>query len=307
MENYMKKGAIITNVVPLPLAPVVADKPWGSVNHTSFNVPPKAEGLRWGVIWLACEDPGLTTKVASGPRGGLSLAATKAEWGHVLTGPEETKDLKNTRALSDSFRLERTGEEPGPVRVLGGDEFWYVLEAGPDAWLGAVTVPGEDTWIKKLKKMTIEVGDRFLIPQGLAHCQGPSSTILKVLPPDAQIETVHDWGRPPDPWDFPQPDQPIPLVHTDPPYLPTVCCGRDMILYQRPRYTATLVNTNFFTAAGERMSLICPAKGRGHIETSGILETVRLHPGQAVVIPAGIGRYSIKSSTIISYLLFDFI
>jgi mannose-6-phosphate isomerase class I len=67
-----------------------------------------------------------------------------------------------------------------------------------------------------------------------------------------------------------------------------------------------LVNTNFTSATGEKMLLICPIRGRGSIETSGILETIRLNPGQAIIIPAGIGPYSIKSTTLVSFLLFDF-
>ncbi|MDR2366526.1 MAG: hypothetical protein LBF58_00180 [Deltaproteobacteria bacterium] len=302
----MKKGAIITDVAPLPLAPIVTDKPWGSACHSAYNVPSKAEGLHWGVIWLATEDFGLVSKIASGPQAGQTLAQVKARWGPALTGPVDPAEGKKKQALGASFRLERTGEEPGPVRALGADEFWYVMEAGPDSWLGAVTSPGEGPWPKRLKKIPLESGDRFLMPQGLAHCQGPSATVLKALPSNSFVDTVYDWDRAPDPWDFSPPPRPVPVVHTDLPYLYTVCSGRDRILYQGPRYTVTLVNTDFFTASGERMSLVCPVRGRGNVETSGVKETVRLHPGQATLIPAGIVRYSIKSSTIISYLWFEF-
>jgi mannose-6-phosphate isomerase-like protein (cupin superfamily) len=305
-DIFMKKGALTTNITPLPLAPIVATKDWGTVCHTSFNVPSKAEGLCWGEIWLASEDFGLVNKVASGPCSGFSLTSVKAHWGEVLTGQKDLKEAKNKNSLNVSFRIERTGDKPGPVRVLSGDEFWYVLEAGADSWRGADTSSEEGTWTQRLKKTTLEPGDRFLIPQGLVHCQGPSATILKVLPSHSMVQTIYDWERPPDPWDFIQPTKPLPIVHTDLPYLHTICSGRDRILYQGSQYTATLVNTNFFSATGEKMSLICPVKGRGSIETSGVKETVRLHPGQSVIIPAGIGRYSIKSSTIISYLLFEF-
>jgi mannose-6-phosphate isomerase class I len=172
--------------------------------------------------------------------------------------------------------------------------------------MGAGVSSEVGSWTQKLKKNIIEAGDRFLVPQGMIHCQGPAATILKVLPSGSFVDTIYDWDRPPDPWGFTPPPIPVPVVHTDLPYLYTVCSGRDRILYQGPQYTVTLVNTNFFTSTGKKMSLICPTRGRGSIETSGIREIVRLHPGQAVIIPAGIGRYTIKSSTIISYLLFEF-
>jgi uncharacterized protein YjlB len=299
----MKKGAVITNVSPLPLAPIVADKPWGAICRSSFNVPAKAEGVRWGEIWLASEDFGLISKVASGSRAGQSLAAVKADWGALLAGQGEAG--KGRQTLGFSFRLERTGEEPGPVRAIGGDEFWYVMEAGPDSWLGAGLSRDDGPWAQRLKKLALEPGDRFLVPQGLAHCQGPSATILKVLPSGAMAQTIHDWDRPADPWDFAAAPKPVPLRDAPLPALQTVCSGRDRILFQGPGYTATLVNTDFFTSTGQRLSVICPARGRGGIETSGLKETVRLHPGGAVVIPAGIGRYSIKSSSLVSYLLFE--
>ncbi|MDR1309846.1 MAG: hypothetical protein LBL95_08145 [Deltaproteobacteria bacterium] len=299
----MKKGAVITNVAPLPLAPIVADKPWGSVCRSSFNVPSRSEGVRWGEIWLASEDFGLVSKVASGPRAGQSLAAVKAEWGSLLAG--EADPGKSRQTLPLSFRLERTGETPGPVRAIGGDEFWYVLEAGPDSWLGAGTSREDGPWAQRLNRLAVEAGDRFLVPQGLVRCQGPSATILKVLPSGSMVQTVHDWDRPADPWDFTAPPRPVPIRNVPLPALQTVCSGRDRILLRGRGYTATLVNTGFFTATGRTLSVICPCRGRGSIETSGLKETVRLHPGGAVVIPAGIGRYSIKSSTLVSYLLFE--
>ncbi|MDR0621246.1 MAG: hypothetical protein LBJ61_05155 [Deltaproteobacteria bacterium] len=302
----MKKGAIITDVAPLPLTPIVAEKPWGSVGRSSLNVPSNAEGLGWGEIWLASEDFGLITKIASGPHAGQTLAQLKAKWGGVLTGQDDPQDPKNKNTLPASVRLERTGDLLGPVRVLSSDEFWYVYEAGPDSWLGVATTSKEGPWIKRFKKIPLEAGDRFLIPQGLTHCQGPSAAVLKTLPSGSLVETLHDWNRAHDPWDFPPPPTPIPVIHTELPYLYTVCSGRDRILYQGSQYTVTLVNTNFFTADGEKMSIICPVRGRGSIETSEIKEILRLHPGQATLIPAGIGRYSIKTSTIISYLVFEF-
>jgi mannose-6-phosphate isomerase-like protein (cupin superfamily) len=269
-------------------------------------MPAKADGVNWGEIWLASEEFGLVTKVSSGSQSGKTLAQIKTQWGPLLTGSQDHDELGLKKTLNSSFRLERTGEEPGPIRFLTSDEFWYVLEAGPDSWMGAGTSPAEGPIAKRLKKIPLEPGDRYLVPKGLIHCQGPSATVLKALPSASFVETIDDWGRPPDTWNFSKSPVPITSTNSNLPYLHTICSGRDRILYQGPLFTVTLVNTNFFSAAGEKMSLVCPVRGRGSIETSGINETVRLHPGQATLIPAGIPQYSIKSSTIISYLLFEF-
>ncbi|MDR3204220.1 MAG: hypothetical protein LBV23_05710 [Deltaproteobacteria bacterium] len=289
-------------VTSLALEPVVAERPWGSKAHASFNWPAKAESRKWGEIWMACEDFGIITKVCSGPDTGQTLSYFQGRWGKGLSTPKNGQ--KNV--LPISLRLERTGDEPGPVRVISGEEFWYVLESSPESWLAAGASDSLAPWPERLLKISPEPGDRLVMPGGLPRCQGPNMTVLKALESGAMVQTLYDWERQPDVFDFSPPPKDLTIEYLEPPTLKTICEGRDRILYQGPLYKVTLVNTNFFSSRGDgALALICPVKGRGRVVTSGANEAIRLHPGQAIVVPAGVGRYSVESGTIISYLFFQ--
>jgi hypothetical protein len=291
-----------TEIAPLSLAPIVAVRSWGATGHSSFNVPAKCDGVKWGEIWLATEDFGLNNAVTSGPFAGNFLPFFKERWGVGFTGLLSPQ-LKHV--LSLSLRIERTGPQPGPVRVFSGDEFWYVLEAGVDSWLSFGTTSDDGPWPDRLNKISPEPGDRFLLPKGLIRAQGPNLTILKALTANSLVQTLYDWDRKPEVWGFTPPPKDIEIEKTEPLPLKTVCEGRNRILYEGPAFSVKLINTNFVSEKGEKLSLICPIKGRGRIQVSGQNDNLRLHPGQAVVLPAGLGRYSIESGTIISYLLFQ--
>jgi hypothetical protein len=298
-SDFFIDPAVQAKLTPLALEPIVADKPWGSTGHASFNAPSGADSRQWGEIWLACEDFGLNTRIASGPHRGQAPGWFKANWGIGLTGHRPNPALP---ALTVSVRLERTGKEPGPVRALSGEELWCVLEAGVESWVAAGAAP-EGPWPKRLKKTPVEAGDNFVIPPGLIRCQGPTMTVLKVLPTGSLVQTLFDWDRPPDPWDFTPPPRPVDIVDGDLVQLKPVLERRDRVLYRGPLYEAILVRTSFATGRGDGLSIICPFKGRARLQsTGGAQENLRLHPGQAILIPAGLQRWSVESGTLVSYL-----
>jgi mannose-6-phosphate isomerase class I len=179
------------------------------------------------------------------------------------------------------------------------------LEAGPENWSAAGTVDAKGDWPERLRRIVLDPGDRCLMPKGLVRAQGPSMTVLKVLPLGAKLLTVHDWGRRPDPFDFAPPAGGIaPTNAAVTPRFPENG-GHDRILLRAPDFVISAFNADFRTSAGGVLTVLCPIKGSGRIMTSGVKESVRLRPGQAVIIPAGIGRYSLQSGTTISCLAFS--
>lgn len=289
---------ILAKLTPMALAPITLEKSWGIKAHASWNFPSQADALKWGEIWLACEDFGMETKVASGPFAGHTPARLKENWGPHLTGLRAKPEIPS---LTISIRLERTGAEPGPARAINGEELWYVLEAGAESWVGS---SGPGPWPKSMAKTQVEPGDGFIIPAGLVRCQGPKLTILKVLPTGSLVKTVHDWNRPPDLWDFTPPPRDVEIIDGEMIPLKPVTERRDHVLHECDLYDVSLLKTAFATGKGESLSVICPIKGRGRLQTAGKKESVRLHPGQAVMVPAAQGRWSIESGTLVAYLHF---
>ena len=297
-SSFFVDPAIQAKLAPVALAPIAIERPWGAVARASWNFAAKADALKWGEIWLACEDFGLETKVASGPYEGRVPAWLKANWGLALTGHRADADAP---ALTVSVRIERTGNEPGPARIMDGEEFWYVLEAGAESWVGSC---GPGPLPKSLVKTPVELGDGFAAPAGLVRCQGPKLTILKVLPTGSLIQTVHDWNRPPDLWGFTPPPKKLEAKDGELQPIKPVAARRDGVLHQGDLYEAALVKTSFTTGKGDGLSLICPVKGRGRVQSAGSKETLRLNPGQCVLVPAAQSRWSVESGTLVAYIHF---
>ncbi|MDR1486647.1 MAG: hypothetical protein LBT62_01440 [Deltaproteobacteria bacterium] len=288
-------------IAPLALTPIAADRIWGSTVHSTYSVPAKAEDVNWGEIWLACEDFSLNSVVSNGPFAGNALRFFKQRWGVDFCG---YLSAEQKRVLPMSLRIERTGSEPGPVRVFSKEEFWYVLDVGVNSWVSFGTSLDDGPWPSRLSdKLNVEPGDRFLLPNGMVRAQGPNLTVLKVLQADAMVQTLYNWERKKEVWDFSPPAVDIPIEKEALIPLKTVLEGRNRLLYQGPSYSIKLIHTNFVSEVGEKLSLVCPIKGRAHLKVSGQPDNLRLVPGQVVVLPARLGRFSIESGTIISYIL----
>jgi hypothetical protein len=202
--------------------------------------------------------------------------------------------------------LERTGDAPGPVRVKSGEEFWFILEAAPDSWLGAGTEPGQDHWPQKLKRHQVDPEEAFIIPAGLPQAQGPNLTVLKAGLIKIGLETLYNWDRKPDAWDYqsapgyqvPLSQEPIQI------YEPLNPQGLTLIA-QTPSLTSRHLCTTFQSFKGGHFYIICPIKGQGRLNSSGAFPTIRLRPGSATIIPAGLGPHSIVSNSSLTAILFS--
>jgi hypothetical protein len=281
------------------LVPTAVAKAWGSQARSAFDEPSQAEGVNWGEIWLASERLGVATLGESSSQGRQPLGWFRGQWGQALTG---SKAPEFGPVLNFSVRLERTGGSPGPVRLASEDEFWHVAEAGPQAWFAAGLRQSAGSWNERLRKVSVEPADSFLMPKGVVMVQGPFMTVLKVLPLGAELQTLHDWGRRPDPFDFPPPAAPIPQSDATVAARRHEAQARVNALHRHPNFTVTLFRTNSRTSAGEPLTVLCPVKGRGRLTASGSRESASLRPGQAVLLPAGLGPRAIESGTAISYV-----
>ncbi|MDR0548196.1 MAG: hypothetical protein LBI10_02105 [Deltaproteobacteria bacterium] len=283
-------GDIKNDIYPLPLTPILAEKPWGQKQASPFFSEPIE--ANWGEVFLAIRDFGLTSRVANGPLADKPIHQIGQTWGRELIDPPGSANWP----LPLTVWLERTGDKPGPIRVKSGPEFWRVLWAEPDSWIGAGENPDFAAWPQRLRRIVVDADDTFIVPGGLAQAQGPGLTIFKVSLSKINVETLYDWERPPDVWDYQSGGQPIPrdgepLIVLRPP----LSSEGLNLLAQLPSFEASLLEGAFQSFNGGRFAILCPIKGRGRLNSSGAFSSQRLTPGKAILIPAGLGPYSIVS------------
>ncbi|MDR2422216.1 MAG: hypothetical protein LBE01_02420 [Deltaproteobacteria bacterium] len=293
-------GEIKNQIHPLSLVPIMAEKPWGSRQSSIFY--PSDSQANWGEIFLAIRDFGLTSRVAHGPLADKPIHQISQNWGREFIDPPSPAGWP----IPWTIWLERTGDKPGPVRAKSGPEFWRVLAADPDSWIGAGASPAEADWPQRLRRRLVEPGESFIFPAGLPQAQGPGITAIKVGLVKTGLKTLYDWKRRPDAWDYePAPgfeveitDSPL-IALKEPPHEEGLA-----LLGQGPGLEASVLTTSFHSFKGGRFSIVCPIKGQGRLNSTGAFPTLRLRPGAATIVPFGLGPYSIVSNTSLAALIF---
>ncbi|MDR2140899.1 MAG: hypothetical protein LBR11_03790 [Deltaproteobacteria bacterium] len=293
-------GELKNQIHPLSLSPIMAEKPWGPRQPSKFY-PADAQAA-WGEIFLAIRDFGLTSRVASGPLADQPIHKIAQNWGRELIEPPGSAGWP----IPLTVWLERTGDQPGPVRVKSGPEFWRILEATPESWIGAGEDPNQSDWPQRLQLSLAEPGDNLIFPAGLPQAQGPGLTVIKAGLSGISLETLYDWGRRPDIWDY----QNAPGVQVRRSNEPLLALGPDQgtegltTLGQMAGLEISLLRSTFQTLKGGRFAIICPISGQGRLNSSGVFPTNRLRLGGATLVPSGLGPYSIVSNSSLTALIF---
>ncbi|MDR1607198.1 MAG: hypothetical protein LBT38_02150 [Deltaproteobacteria bacterium] len=294
-------GELKNQIHPLPLSPIVAAKPWGRSQPSLFYEPDSSTS--WGEVFLAIKDFGLISRIANGPLSGKGIHQIGQLWGRELIDPPGQTNWP----LPLTIWLERTGDKPGPVRVKTGPEYWRVLSAEPDSWIGAGVDPNQSSWPQKLSRFSSEPGDSHIIPAGLPQALGPGLTVIKAGLVKIGLETLYNWERPQDIWDYQSaPDYKVPitnepLINLDPP--PTE--DGFLLVGKTSGFEVRQLKTKFQSFDGGKFSIICPLSGQGRLNSSGPYPNLRLRPGSATIIPSGLGPHSIVSNSSITALCFS--
>ncbi|MDR1084191.1 MAG: hypothetical protein LBP22_04860 [Deltaproteobacteria bacterium] len=294
-------GELKNQIYPLSLTPIMSERPWGQRKPSAYYESDSQ--ANWGEIFLAVRDYGLTSRIATGPLSGQPIHKIGQTWGRELADPPGAVGWP----IPFTVWLERTGDGPSPVRVKSGPEFWLVLESDPDSWLGAGLEANQNSWPQKLSRRLTEPGEVLIMPAGLPHAQGPAMTVLKACPVKIGLETLYNWDRRPDAWDYQSPPGYQVPQTSEPPVFFNPLSKTDgyNLLAQGPGITVHLLNTTFQAFKGGRFSIICPIKGQGRLNSSGAFPTIRLRPGGATLIPSGLGPHSIVSNSSLSAVMFS--
>lgn len=210
----------MTQLMPLIMAPVFAEKPWGGNRLADYgkNLPGTGPiGESWEVADFPADavttvsDP--RSRVASGEFAGRSLRDLIDEFGEDFLGraaPTPDGDFPLLVKLIDAHQHLSVQVHPDGDYVAchpearAKTESWYVVAADPGAHLYLGLRPGVTTTdlatrvgtagvVGLLDVVPTAVGDFHHLPAGLVHALGAGVMVAEVQTPSDTTFRIYDW------------------------------------------------------------------------------------------------------------------
>ncbi len=289
------------------LQPKFVERVWGRRDLTPWYEHQSSAPV--GEAWLTGDD----CVVTGGTHAGRTLAQMVAEFGGTLVAPEGTPGAGRFPLLVKMlFPAEKLSVQVHPddaqAAVAGGEtraktECWYVLEAEPGATValglrdGATAedlaaAMGNASFEALLHQEPVAVGDMVYVEAGTVHAIGPGLTLLEVQQNSDTTYRLWDYGRPRE-------------LHLEQGMAVTklrTAAGK-VAAKDAPGGTQLIAVPHFaverYEAAGKPLAFTAGAVaeclvglgGEATVVCAGV--SVRLLRGEAVVIPAASGDYSV--------------
>ncbi len=298
---------------PLLLEPVIKEVVWGGRWLADTLGRAGAEGARMGESWEAFSGSRIANGAWQGQTLGDVFARHKAEWaGTGAQGcpkfPLLVKFIDARENLSIQVHPDDDLAQQLENYPYGKTEFWYVLEAAPDAHiyygLSGHDIRREDLQaalrdgdlLRYLKRVPVRAGDVVYMPAGTVHAL-TAGVVVYELQQDSDITyRLYDWGRT---------DR---AIHLDKGLqaIDPACADLELT---RPQFggtdnaqLATLVDCSFFrsemwrvmrslpvAACAESFTLLTTITGSGSIVSDAQeFAPVPLKMGTTVCLPAGL-------------------
>ncbi len=301
------------------LEPSLHVKVWGGRRLETLMHKPLPTGEPYGEAWEMHD----SAKVANGALAGRTLGDLLAEYGADLIGgvsdPKEGMPLLVKILDANDWLSVQVHPNDEQARLLEGEprgksEAWYVIAADEDAQLVIGIVPdasreeiAEAISGNHLEELLVyqpvEAGDVLYIPAGTIHALGPGLLVYEIQQSSDTTYRLYDWGR------MGLDGKPRPL-HIEK-SLEVARLGKlpsiSFIAGERDS-TITVVDSPFFKTAlhtlhdssaeldtaGQVFHALTCIEGEAEVSTD--QEGVALHSGQSVLIPAVIGRYTLRGT-----------
>ncbi len=317
----------MNDLYPLLMLPVFDPRPWGAL-----DLSPVYPGHRFdekiGESWLTGEQG----KVANGHLKGKSLADLTTQYGRELVGeaaadssrfPLLTKFLFPHEKLSvqvhpDDVAARRAGEP------CGKNECWYVVQAKPGAQVALGLKPGttrqeferaiqQQRAEELLNWVNIFPGEMIYVAGGTVHTLGPGSILVETQQQSDTTYRLYDYGRPREL----HLQQGLDAMKEK--------TGAGKVIRPAPKEIrgtrnrrAPLVASSYFVvdmlelrdfqefhttenSGKSSVQILTAVEGCGIVEAPGA-EAVTLAKGDAVVVPASTGRFSVRPQWTIEFL-----
>jgi len=315
------------NLYPLLMLPGFDPRPWGTLDLSPIYPNHKFDE-KIGEAWLSGDD----CKVANGPLKGKTLALLSQEHERELVGDAAHDSKRFPLLLKFLFPHEKLSVQVHPddaqaLRVgqpWGKTECWYIAHAKPGAQVAlglkpGVSVPQLEEAIhhkraeEVLNWINVYAGDMIYVAGGTVHTLGPGLVVVETQQQSDTTYRLYDYGRPRElhlkdglaavkvkvnsgKVVRPAPEQIsgtrnrlVPLVAA--PYFVV-----DMFEAKEPLELVTADDSGKTSA-----QILIAVEGCGVIEAAG-MDPVTLAKGDAVVVPAGLGKFGLRPQWALEFL-----
>jgi len=317
----------MADLYPLLMSPVFDPRPWGTTDLSPIY-PNHRFDEKIGESWLT----GDHCKVANGHLRGQSLAELSAQFGKQLVGDAAPDPSRFPLLLKFLFPHEKLSVQVHPDdeaarRVgepCGKTECWYVAHAKPGSQIALGLRPGithaqfeqaihQQRAEELLNWINVFPGEMIYVAGGTVHTLGPGSIIVETQQQSDTTYRLYDYGRP----------RELHLKAGLAAVKEKVSSGK--VIRAAPaaidgtkNRRSPLVASSFFVvelfelkesqkfrtavdADKTSVQILVAVEGCGVIEAHGA-EPVTLTKGDAVVVPASVGDFSVRPQWAVEFL-----
>jgi mannose-6-phosphate isomerase len=315
------------NLYPLLMLPGFDPRPWGG-HDLSPIYPNRKFEEKIGESWLTGDD----CKVANGPLSGQTLAQVSNKYQRELVGDTARDARRFPLLLKFLFPHEKLSVQVHPDdeqarrvgQPWGKTECWYVAHAKAGAQIALGLKPGvsvaqleqaihEKRAEELLNWLNVYTGDMIYVSGGTVHTLGPGSVIVETQQQSDTTYRLYDYGRPRD----------LHLAEGLAAVKLKVASGK--VVRAAPVQVgggknrhAPLIAAPYFVVDMFEMKdpqelntcddlekssvqILVATEGCGIVEAAGT-EAVTLAKGDAVVIPASLGKFTVRPQWRLEFL-----
>jgi len=302
-------------------------RPWGTLDLSPIYPNHKFEE-KIGEAWLTGDD----CKIANGPLSGQRLAQISEKYQRELVGEAARDAGRFPLLLKFLFPHEKLSVQVHPDddqarrvgQPWGKTECWYVAHAKPGAQIALGMKPGvtvaqleqaihEKRAEELLNWLNVYTGDMIYVCGGTVHTLGPGSVIVETQQQSDTTYRLYDYGRP----------RELHLKDGMAAVKARVASGKvvrpapEQVFGSRNR-RAPLVAAPYFVvdmfeikdaqelstredAGKSSAQILVGVEGCGIVEAAGA-EGVTMAKGDAVVVPASVGRFRVHPQWTLEFL-----
>jgi mannose-6-phosphate isomerase len=314
---------------PLTFQPIFKERVWGGRSLERLYrklLPPK---IPVGESWEITDRPEGVSVIANGPLAGKDLRWVMENHRAELLGPDSSAERFPllVKILDCQETLSVQVHPPAKIAgELGGEpktEMWYIAEATPEAKLYAGLNRGvtpadfekriaDGTVAEALHAIKVQAGDVMFLPSGRVHAIGAGNVIFEIQQNSDTTYRVFDWNRmglDGKPRELHLRESLASIDFSD--YEPGLVASK----YSRnPKFAVRYLvhhalfhidackvkRGERFYLSGETLQILGIIKGRLVISFGE--HEVRVEAGGFVLLPASLGRVTVKAETQVEFL-----